>query len=87
MGAVRGGWGTGDAHGAVVGRGGAVDNGDTVCVYFGNLEFMAVARESMQGLLVFPLFGLFRLRDVLGQNDLLGNLIKSAPENPRSPEN
>ena len=40
-----------------------------------------------QGLLVFPLFVLFRLRDILGQNDLLGNLIKLSPENLRSPEN
>ncbi len=40
-----------------------------------------------QGLLVFPLFVLFRLLDILGQNDLLGNLIKLSPENPRSIEN
>ena len=40
-----------------------------------------------QGLLVFPLFDLVRLRDILGQNDLLGNLIKLSPKNLRSPEN
>ena len=45
------------------------------------------AGEGAQGLLVFPLFVLFRLRDILGQNDLLGNLIKLSPENLRSPEN
>jgi len=40
-----------------------------------------------QGLLVFPLFGLFRLDDAPEQNDLLGNLIKLSPENPRNAEN
>ena len=43
--------------------------------------------RTWQGLLVFPLFDLFRLYDVPGQNDLLENSIKLSPENPRSPEN
>ncbi len=41
----------------------------------------------MQGLLVFCLFGTFRLCDVLGSNDLYGNSIKLPLYNLSGPEN
>ena len=40
-----------------------------------------------RGLSVFSYSGLIRFHGILGQNDLLGNLIKLSPKNPSSREN